>query len=1752
MQKSKGTKRTPATLRSTNGAGFDFEDLISAWLCVKMLTGEQVPAIGGTGVQIQAQVSSLGWHIDDLLLTTREQSGKTGRLAISAKGNLQVNAAGLPADFVTRAWAQLEDPKSPMQPEGDGLALVTLGTHDVFHPNWREVKNACSGPDMTLTVSRIRDNPGQSKIFNSVQHPEKTAPTASDEKTIELIRRLHVLPVDLDLAYSQDKAQSIAQCRQLLRSGDAAEAEQLWEELVNAAREVRLRRGTRTLQELWSTLRTKFELRLHPDFARDWETLTSITSDYKARIETGLPSGYSIPRAEEASQVEAAISTTLLTVAFGESGSGKSALLKNVLDSKFRVWTQVWFGPEELKTALSAARRGALPLKQELGRTLNAAASLKNILVIDSAEHIDPAEFGAIRQLLDAVLPSMAKIEDSAWRVVISTQTQGGIAGAEAILGANQATQVEVKPLENADVKLALRSSPSLAWLTGHDDTVAALTNLRTLAWVAKAGVALGSRGNGLTSHTAIADQLWSYWTADRVDLKALVMRLAKREASFERSFAITELDAGDTATLTPWPDKLPLHLNQRTNRIEFGHDLAADWARFQFLKQIWTDTSQWAAFAENPLWTNALRMLGQFLLRQAGEQGTAWDDAFGAAERSGYTLAGDILLDALCLDPEAERFLTERIDLLLENGATHFTRLLTRFHHIGTVPTGGVADKASSHALYMEAQYRSLVISRWPPLLRFLIAQREKLSGLVSSALAKIAKTWLTATPRQLADGTPMPFRRELANLMLAMARTVQVEKGHGVLYMMGEPLVYTATLAGAEDLPDEIGAWALELAGRRITDSGVGARIAEVLHQKSEEHRERLLTDSQYKERHERKRNISPSIGSFRRKLSPWPLGASSKVDRDFRAACFKEDSIQPLMRSRPDVAAEVLLALIIEDQPERDSGLGRHEVELGLEFSSDGYPTIFWKSPFFPFLNTAPATALTALISLVNFCTEQWAKEVMGRRMGIDPTPGLNLQLADGVEKVFVGSWDVFDWTQKNSHHHGNLFCSLDGLERWLVLQIDAGVDVTPYVAQILHEGESSALIGLLVNIGKYQPPLLLGSLAPLLTDPHIFFWDRGRVKHIEYSFDSFTWSRSGDAVFNFARSWSLAPHRQKAFESVVVDLLRTDATLSERLQALTRGWSLPQDPKTSLEFRLLFAALNRDNHQSRIDSETEALDWVFHCPEDLQSEMQSWDAQHAGPLEYLLLPRQCEKLLQADHPIDVDGAVYLYGLLKLCEAGDTADDDAFGACRLALAATLVVLADSWLAQMAKEKEHVLSVVRAAIAEIASTSKGIRESRIERSRDELKFAAHAAMKLWMKNDEKALDRESAVLQLLTSGSSAAASSIVEIAYRHRKQLSSSWWRLLQAGTLWSGLTLLSPRYGDDAGSERTWGIWLRRLRAFPLRTVEASIEDLKFSRVAAGCERLDFHRQMRAFKTSKDVWNREPERHTGTGLSSTFLKVLFGWLIDGPGTGDWSDDSRLTKRLWTYEVERAKVRAREERGESDLPSDLGYQVLQKLAELSIAAPPADAQSIWEPVLRHGPAAHYAIGHFTSCFFLRLSKGDDANAFERVWRAMMEYALEAAANSNNGRLWFYRESSLCTLLGFGNAGALLKLNAGAALRMHDIYQKWAAGHLGVVEESLAKFCYFLSSDFGAPLRLSSLSWISSALKGNSSTGKWHRDSTGEALIELINTALNQNSQALSKNSHARDALVEITGTLVARNISIALALQERIRLLR
>jgi hypothetical protein len=305
------------------------------------------------------------------------------------------------------------------------------------------------------------------------------------------------------------------------------------------------------------------------------------------------------------------------------------------------------------------------------------------------------------------------------------------------------------------------------------------------------------------------------------------------------------------------------------------------------------------------------------------------------------------------------------------------------------------------------------------------------------------------------------------------------------------------------------------------------------------------------------------------------------------------------------------------------------------------------------------------------------------------------------------------------------------------------------------------------------------------------------------------------------------------------------------------------------------------------------------------------------------------------------------------------------------------------------------------------------------------------------------------------------------------------------------------------------------------------------------------------MRLYIAGDVAWRGKPERERGGSLDSHFLKVLFNWLIEGDGTGDRDLDTRLALRIWDYDATRAKAREKNEHGEYDLPSQsLGYDILLKLGALSIAAPAGKERAVWEPVLTHGPAAHYALQRFTSCLFRRLGQGDDPVAFERVWRATVEYGL--AANWSQPGLWFYGERLICDLLGFGSEDALSRLHPDAALRMKDLYKRWAAAHLASNEECVTRFCYFLTTKFGAPLRLDGFRWLAAMLKEREPSSYWYRDGTGNALVELVAVALNSDAHALSQQAQARQALVEIAAALAAMNIPTALVLQERIKKLR
>ncbi len=258
---------------------------------------------------------------------------------------------------------------------------------------------------------------------------------------------------------------------------------------------------------------------------------------------------------------------------------------------------------------------------------------LHNFLVVDAAERLPKDVPLKAQSLIMTLLQSNMNEREAGWRVIVVGQTEAWADGRlQSLVGNEQPSNVELTDLDDEETRAALRSTGRLRWLAQHDEAVSILGNLRTLAWVMEAEGRFQEQGSTAFSFPMIADRLWTFWTEDRASIRRLMMRLGEREALFEHSFALSELEGDEVQAFEARTNQCPLRLNSR-NRIQFQHDLASEWARFQRLKEIADDTARWAALATNPLWNGALRMLGQLLLRDQKGGVNAWNAAFAEAE---------------------------------------------------------------------------------------------------------------------------------------------------------------------------------------------------------------------------------------------------------------------------------------------------------------------------------------------------------------------------------------------------------------------------------------------------------------------------------------------------------------------------------------------------------------------------------------------------------------------------------------------------------------------------------------------------------------------------------------------------------------------------------------------------------------------------------------------------------------------------------------------------------------------------------------------------------------------------------------------------------------------------------------------------------------------------------------------------------------------------------------------------------------
>ena len=1184
------TQKKKAPVQLTAGTGFRNENCIAARFLLDLLAG--VNTLGtdfGRIDRVQWQGRDLGWLTDDLVIECSTSAGKRAA-GISIKSDRQVTAAGFPPDFVGIAWAQWFGIKTGRTLRGSNDAVVLMVgslSHDVEDAWSNLISDALiTTPDRMLArlvepeaADGSQSSVLQRALFASLHCPDelRLEGDARDAAALQLLCRVRLMRFDFETTPSRDHSHALRACQSIVRSGDAEEARSLWSRLLAIA-DANRAGGSLDLGGLLAELRDEFDLRDHPDYRRDWEVLDRSSRELMADIHSQISGLAPLPRDEARAKVLDCLNRDHACFLVGESGSGKSALAKQVGEADYG--RCLWLSETTIDCDTEAAFEREIGITHPLCEIL--AASIEPcVIVFDSFESYSPRAQRLAHRWMQTLL---AENGPKHVHLLLTSQIEPAPKLIRSFIEAGVPAAIHRTTLLGLpsadDVQSLVAPISELQWASLRPELRPLLTNLKILDWL----VAAARRGKAINPASIIGvsylmDALWERWVegdADRLGRSHLLMRLGTLEGdTLLASMPRMQLEQSEQAALGSLISSDLVRI--RDQRVRFTHDMLGDWARLNVLiGESGLSAPSVRARSKLPRWHRAMRLFGQRLLEQADDGPERWRQAVEGLEDGTEegAIIRDQLIEALFLATNAVALLQRSWEALTANRGRLLALMLERFMFAATLPDpriGALLSQTEDTGEW-DHLFRLPYWPYWGPMLTALHAHRDEVARLVPHAAAKLCALWLTSVPVELGEGQAMPWRKQAAELALAIGREVQALSAEGNFYSSGhDKTVYEAVLSAAPEMPDEVAQLCLELAERRDLDPAISARV-EQAHERQREQRRQFLEANPER----RDRSSFPPAWPHGELRDPWPDGPRDDVQNAFQEASLDTGAFPALVRARPDAALEVLLAVCIE--PPQHEDFGRSSMpETGLDHWHSGDPPLYCRGPFLQFLKDAPDQGLSFALRVVNFASRRFCEG-----------HGLTVRIGNDA-RLWCGNSNVFRWHHDWPVAFGSMIhCVLMAVERWLYEKIERGEDFDPWINRILRESELLAFAGLLFDVGKYRPALFASVLRPLLQNWLFLDWDL-QIATFRRSGGSDAiglWTHQPRAMIELGRAWYRMPHRQDMLLYIgggIVETLVADEAERSFLAQLVSGWVADlngQDPPEALH--LLSERLNPDNY------------------------------------------------------------------------------------------------------------------------------------------------------------------------------------------------------------------------------------------------------------------------------------------------------------------------------------------------------------------------------------------------------------------------------------------------------------------------------------------------------------------------------------------------------------------------------------------
>ena len=1134
-------------------------------------------------------------------------------MAISVKSNEQITKNGFPADFTKAIWEQrLHVETQEFDIDRDYLALATSPLDSAVKKGWDGLLEKANDSDAMEFANRIStpkySNDIERAIFGSLHCPDSVDSSKTATDTVNLLKRLCHLQFDFSSEPSTDESYCVSRCGELLRDGGPAEAGSLWTHLKQIARRFATSGGDLTRSQLADRLRKTFSLNEFPNYVSDWRKLDDDFTNQTELIRDKLAGKLQLSRTD----VETQMCEHRATALIGASGSGKTVIAKQIACNAAADGHATWLTPSELNTNKLSVQFADLGLRHSFPELVAQSITYNGVIVIDGLERLNQTGLANL-----AVLLRRAKVESEStpWSFVFTCVVDFWEDTFRALQReCGGALRIHVKPIEfrfkNHRSEVA-DAFPKLSRMLQRPHLAPVFANLKILDLVLS-NIRDDTDTAAWIGETDILDWYWSQIVNIGTDGSArsrFIQKLACVEADqFLPAVPIGEFDS-DECRLSSGLMTEQIIWN-RDERFGFEHDLLGDWARTRFLL---SHQHQIAALAQqkvlNPRWHRAIRLYGLRLLENQSHDIELWRQLLSELSMSEkHTVESDLILESVVFAANAEVQLQSVWSMLCESEGKLLNRLLTRFLHVATLPDpvySSMPDNAAAAALH-----RYPFWPLWLPVLRVLFLNRADVIRLSTDQATQIADLWLKNS------GENWPLRDEAGQILLdATAHTInqireQDWRADGELSRN----VFSRLLTVASVQPEEVADLALSLVERR-EDSLFPVDEVEEADETSEE-------------------ELATFLNLKRGPLAdPWPDGPLRRVNREVHEGFLSSsDPLQYLFAVRPDAAKEVLLALLIREplptMNHRDFfGMGLHEF-LHVDTERDWQPAMFFHGPFLSFLRTDREKAIDTIITLTNFVTQRWIDN------RDDPPPVFALVRGEKIE--YLGSNDAYYWYRDSVHAPNIIVPALMALERWLYLCLEQEKPIKQAIQQILHASQSTALLGVLVAVGRKHPALFKDELRDIVPLWRLQVWEENHKIQQSESFIGMTmmqWTRWGESIFNMVRDWHALDHRKTTLGNVLFNLFVTDEEFRLYMKGVQNMWSdqlgqLGQSDDAKYLENIVLRFNERNWTTQKIENGI-ALEFVE--PEERTQRLAAEREANERHMEVLTFPMSCRKMI-----------------------------------------------------------------------------------------------------------------------------------------------------------------------------------------------------------------------------------------------------------------------------------------------------------------------------------------------------------------------------------------------------------------------------------------------------------------------------------------------------------------------------------------